>query len=169
MDRQCVIGVDFGTDSARAIIVDTYSADVVAEASMFYPRWEKKEYCDSGISQYRQHPRDYLEVLETILKEVTGQIDSMLKGTIVGIAIDTTGSTVCPVDQSGMPLAMLDEFSDDPDAMFHLWKDHPRPCLTLQVQKSCLTRVMPFMRPQALPSLTDSSVHSLPTARLRIL
>ena len=61
MDRQYVIGVDFGSDSARAIVVDACSAEVLAEASMLYPRWEKRKYCDSECSQYRQHPKDYLE------------------------------------------------------------------------------------------------------------
>lgn len=124
MDRQYVIGVDFGSDSARAIVVDACSAEVLAEASMLYPRWEKRKYCDSECSQYRQHPKDYLEVLEGVLKEVLDQVGSSGREKIAGIAVDTTGSTVCPVDEEGTPLAMLDAFLEEPDAMFHMWKDH---------------------------------------------
>lgn len=119
-----VIGVDFGSDSARAIIVNTHSAATIAEASMLYPRWSRKEYCDISVSQYRQHPRDHLEVLESILKIVIEKAGGSIADKIVGIAVDATGSTVCPVDKEGRPLALSEEFSDDPDAMFHLWKDH---------------------------------------------
>lgn len=124
MDRQYVIGVDFGSDSVRAIVVDACSAEAAAEASMRYPRWEKRRYCDSELSQYRQHPRDYLEALEAVLRDVAGQIGPSGRERVAGIAVDTTGSTVCPVDRKGTPLALLDAFADEPDAMFHMWKDH---------------------------------------------
>ncbi len=123
-DKRYVIGVDFGSDSARAIIVDLISARTIAEASKSYPRWKQRKYCDSDRFKYRQHPKDYLEVLEDILKKVLSELTDDQRCLVAGIAIDTTGSTVCPVDIEGTPLSLLPEFAEEPDAMFHLWKDH---------------------------------------------
>ncbi|MFR2212540.1 MAG: hypothetical protein ACLS61_01195 [Ruminococcus sp.] len=83
----------------------------------------KKKYCDDKISQYRQHPMDYLECMEFVLKKLLKEEPNKARN-VAGIAVDTTGSTVCPVNEAGIPLSLLKEFSEDPDAMFHLWKDH---------------------------------------------
>ena len=69
MGEQYVIGIDFGSDSVRAILVDTRSAQTLQTAVAEYPRWKEKKYCDDKISQYRQHPRDYLECMEFVLKK----------------------------------------------------------------------------------------------------
>lgn len=122
MKREYVIGVDFGSDSARAILADVYSGEICRESVVFYPRWRKGLYCNSVISQYRQHPLDYMEALtESVRNVASGAEDT---GSIKAIALDTTGSTPCPVDREGVPLALLPEFSDNPHAMFWLWKDH---------------------------------------------
>lgn len=118
-----VIGIDFGSDSVRAILVDVQTAKTLQMAVAEYPRWKEKKYCAPFIGQYRQHPLDYLECLEkVIVKVLKGTLDSAEK--VAGIAIDTTGSTVCPVDENGVPLALKKEFQENPEAMFHLWKDH---------------------------------------------
>lgn len=122
--RQLVVGIDYGSDSARAILVDARTGITVAESSMEYPRWKERKYCDSVIAQYRQHPLDYIEVLECIIRTVIAKAGEVAGCEIMGIAVDTTGSTVCPVDSEGLPLALLEEFAEEPDAMFHLWKDH---------------------------------------------
>ncbi|MDC7289072.1 ribulokinase [Blautia schinkii] len=123
MGAHYVIGIDYGSDSVRAILVDTQSAKTVDTAVAEYPRWREGRYCNDKISQYRQHPMDYLECLEMILKKLlVGR--RHLATEVVGIAVDTTGSTVCPVDEKGTPLAMKTGFEEEPDAMFHLWKDH---------------------------------------------
>ena len=123
MGAHYVIGIDYGSDSVRAILLDTQSAKTVATAVAEYPRWREGRYCNDKISQYRQHPLDYLECLEFVLKKILSA-HADLASQVAGIAVDTTGSTVCPVDQKGIPLALKEGFKEEPDAMFHLWKDH---------------------------------------------
>ncbi|HOA54141.1 MAG: ribulokinase [Clostridiaceae bacterium] len=121
--RNLVAGADFGSDSVRVIIIDALTGERVAKAVAYYPRWQKQMYCDAAANQFRQHPLDYIESFTACMREAMAQTGSR-KGDLCAIAVDTTGSTPCPVDDRCTPLAMLDEFSDDPDAMFHLWKDH---------------------------------------------
>ena len=124
MQDQCVIGVDFGTDSARAIVVDCQNGEILGEAQAPYPRWMESKYCEPEKNQFRQHPCDYLETLESCVKDAVKRAGDKTGKYIKGIAIDTTGSTPCPVNKQGTPLALLPEFAHNPNAMFHLWKDH---------------------------------------------
>ncbi len=119
-----VIGLDYGSDSARAVIVDATNGKELASSVKYYPRWVEGKYCSPAKNQYRQHPLDYLEVMEFIVKEALSQCGSGVAGNIVGISIDTTGSTPVFVDEDGTPLALKDGFKDNPNAMFVLWKDH---------------------------------------------
>ena len=114
------IGVDFGSDSVRAILVSS-GGKIISSHTHNYGRWAEGKFCDASKSIFRQHPLDYLEGLEAVLKAVLKESD---KSAVRGIAIDTTGSTPCAVDSSGTPLSLKVEFADDPDAMFLLWKDH---------------------------------------------
>ena len=123
MDKY-VIGVDFGTDSVRALIVDTQTGEEIASAVAYYRRWAQGLYCDPSRNQFRQHPLDYIEGLTESITEALSQVPANVRAQIVGIGIDTTGSTPCAVDREGTPLALLPEFSDNPNAMFVLWKDH---------------------------------------------
>lgn len=119
-----VIGIDFGTDSCRALVVKTASGEEIAGATAFYPRWKEGRYCDPSANQYRQHPLDYIESLVEVIHGVTGSLSPGEIARIVGLGIDTTGSTPCLTDKKGTPLALLPEFAEDPDGMFILWKDH---------------------------------------------
>ena len=121
MNHPLTIGLDFGTDSVRAILVDAVNGAILASAVHNYPRWSEGRYCDAASNQFRQHPLDYLESLEAVVK---GVMEGVAKERVVGIGVDTTGSTPCAVNREGVPLAMLPEFAADPDAMFILWKDH---------------------------------------------
>lgn len=124
MNANYCIGVDFGTDSVRSIIVDANSGEEVASSVHFYSRWRDGLYCDPTKNQFRQHPQDYIEGLEQTIKKCLVQAGSVVKRNIVAISVDTTGSTPVAVDESGTPLALLPYFSDNPNAMFILWKDH---------------------------------------------
>ncbi len=116
-----VIGLDFGSDSVRALLADAENGLELAAAVHEYSRWKKGSYCDPARNSFRQHPLDYLEGMESVIREVLKGQDA---SKVAGIGVDTTGSTPCPVDAHGLPLALLPGFADDPDAMFILWKDH---------------------------------------------
>jgi L-ribulokinase len=119
-----VIGLDFGTDSVRALIADADTGEEVATAVHPFTRWKEGRYCDPAGNRFRQHPRDHLEGLAATVREALAASPVGTAGRIAGITVDTTGSTPGPVDRAGTPLALMPEFAEDPDAMFVLWKDH---------------------------------------------
>ena len=119
-----VIGIDYGSDSVRAILIKAEDGQEIAQHTHYYQRWKEGKYCDPTRNQFRQHPLDYLEGLEATVKGCLSQAKNVMPEQIKGIAVDTTGSTPVAVDQSGTPLAMLPGFEENPNAMFILWKDH---------------------------------------------
>lgn len=123
-EKKYVIGLDYGSDSARAVIVDALTGEEVSSAVKHYPRWMEGKYCVPARDQYRQHPQDYIDVMEYIIKESLAQAGPEVAKNVVGMSFDTTGSTPVFVNEDGVPLAMLPEFAENPNAMFVLWKDH---------------------------------------------
>ncbi|MDR0544768.1 MAG: ribulokinase [Odoribacteraceae bacterium] len=123
MNNALVIGLDYGTDSCRAVLVDTATGEEIASSVQYYPRWAAGAYCDPESNRYRQHPLDYIDTLEASVKEVLGKCPGAA-ARVVGIAIDTTGSTPVLTNENGAPLALLPPFEENPNAMFVLWKDH---------------------------------------------
>ncbi len=118
------IGVDFGTDSVRALVVNTSNGEEMGTHVFEYPRWKAGKYCDPAKNQFRQHPLDYLEGLEASIRGALEQCPEGVPEKVGGISVDTTGSTPVAVDRSGTPLSLHEEFKDNPHAMFILWKDH---------------------------------------------
>lgn len=118
-----VIGLDYGTDSARAVLVSTEDGKVIAESVSNYSRWAQGKYCDNSAQMFRQHPLDYYESLKAVLH---GVLDSRpeIAAQVCGIGIDCTGATPCLVDSKLRPLALDPRYAENPDAMFVLWKDH---------------------------------------------
>ena len=124
MSSKYTIGLDYGTDSVRSLIVNVETGEEVASAVFNYPRWKKQMYCDAPKNQFRQHPQDYLEGLEYTIKEALKQTPAGVAENVVGISVDTTGSTPVAVDEKGVPLSLTPGFQENPNAMFVLWKDH---------------------------------------------
>ena len=104
MSKTYTIGVDFGTDSVRALIVNTKNGAEVAESVFSYPRWEEGKYCDLSKNQFRQHPKDYIEGLQSSVTGAVSQCSLEIASNIVGISIDTSGSTPVAVNEEGTPL-----------------------------------------------------------------
>lgn len=124
MTKKYVIGLDYGTDSVRSVVVDTDNGETVGTSVFEYPRWKKGLYCDPSANRFRQHPLDYIEGMENSVKEALKGLSADVTDNIVGITVDTTGSTPVAVDKEGVPLSLKPGFENDPDAMFVLWKDH---------------------------------------------
>ncbi|MFW5839390.1 MAG: ribulokinase [Planctomycetota bacterium] len=123
------IGLDYGTNSVRAILVRCADGAEVAAAVMEYPHGQAGIILspeDPNLA--RQHPADYVLGAETTIKQVLAEaaasVDGFDAAEVVGIGVDTTGSTPLPVDQAGRPLAFEDRFAKNPNAMAWLWKDH---------------------------------------------
>ncbi|WP_428741935.1 ribulokinase [Tenacibaculum sp.] len=118
-----VIGLDYGSDSVRAVLIDTQNGAELASEVFWYPRWKKQQFCNAGINQFRQHPLDHIEGLEHTIKSVISQ-SQVNPNAVVSICIDTTGSSPLPLTKDGTPLALVEGFKENPNAMMVLWKDH---------------------------------------------
>jgi L-ribulokinase len=118
-----VIGLDYGSDSVRAVLIDTKNGNEIASEVFWYPRWKQQQYCNSRINQFRQHPLDHIEGLEQTINSVIYQ-SKINPELIVSICIDTTGSSPLPITKDGTPLALVDDFKENPNALMVLWKDH---------------------------------------------
>lgn len=118
------LGLDYGSDSVRALLVDTANGQEVATTVVPYKRWNQGLYSEPAKNQFRQHPLDYLEGVEQAVRGLWEKAPAGAAEQVVGISFDTTGSTPVPVDSEGVALALKPEFAENPNAMFVLWKDH---------------------------------------------
>lgn len=123
------IGLDYGTNSVRCIVVDTSNGDEVSTAIYAYETGQDGIILDGADHNVaRQNPADYIKGIEVTVKDAISAAQKNNRGfrpeAIIGIGVDTTGSTPLPVDKDGTPLGLLDAFKDDPNAMAWLWKDH---------------------------------------------
>ncbi|HOV22336.1 MAG TPA: ribulokinase [bacterium] len=122
------IGLDFGTNSVRCVIVDWINGQVSGEAISNYISGIDGVIIDEKNPHFaRQNPSDWLICLEKVIKEAikkSKKENSFSIDKIIGIGVDTTGSTPLPVDENLTPLCFYPEFQNNPNAMAYLWKDH---------------------------------------------
>lgn len=122
------IGLDYGTNSVRALIVDTANGREVATAVWDYEHGDHGVILARDPHLARQHPADYIKGAEITLRKAVAAAVKNVKGfkaeQIVGLGVDTTGSTPLPLDAQGQPLAFDRRFAKNPNAMAWLWKDH---------------------------------------------
>lgn len=118
------LGLDFGSDSVRALVVNVRTGEEVASEVHDYNRWKKGMYCDATKNQFRQHPYDHVETMTKAVCSALTRTGDDIRTRVRSISVDTTGSTPCLVDTSVVPLCEKQEFQNNPNAMFMLWKDH---------------------------------------------
>jgi len=144
------LGLDYGTNSVRAVIVDLSDGGEIGSCVFDYPSGEAGILLDPADPNVaRQNPQDYIAGLEQVVSGAIEQAQaaesSFEARNIIGIGVDTTGSTPIPLDANGTPLAMLPQFKDNLNAMAWLWKDH-----TSHAEATRITQVAREMRPHYL-------------------
>lgn len=127
MSKKYSIGVDYGTQSGRAVLVDVLTGEVVAQATKEYTHGVMEEFLPDGTvlepDWAIEHPADYIEVLEVTIPKVLKETGIPAED-VVGMAIDFTACTMLPVDKEGMPLCFKEELKSVPHAWLKLWKHH---------------------------------------------
>src|SRR5512138_3613632 len=122
------IGLDYGTNSVRTLIVDVKNGREIATAVWNYAHGTRGVILSRDPNLARQHPADYVKGAEITIRAALAQARKTVRGfkpeQVIGIGVDTTGSTPIPVDMNGQPLAFDKQFADDPAALAWLWKDH---------------------------------------------
>jgi L-ribulokinase len=122
------IGLDFGTNSVRALIVNSADGSELATEVWEYRHGDSGVVLDTADSNVaRHHPEDYIQGTEAVIRsalQAAANKGEFKAQDVIGIGIDTTGSTPMPVDKNVLPLALKQEFSGNKDAMAWLWKDH---------------------------------------------
>jgi len=131
-----VIGLDFGSDSVRAVLFDVADGTELVRRVVAYPRWATGAYCDPVAHRYRQHPLDHLEAMT---QAITGLfVDAPeAAASVVGIGVDTTGSSPLPLGRDGRALGLDPAFAEDPDALCVLWKDHTAVAEAEEINRLC--------------------------------
>lgn len=149
MNSQFVLGLDYGTNSVRALLVNAATGEELADATWNYAHGTEGVILGRDPNLARQHPADYLMGAEKTIREVLEiarqKNADFSPAQVVGIGVDTTGSTPLPVDENGEPLAFKSEFADNPNALAWLWKDH-----TSTTEATRITELAKKLRPEYL-------------------
>jgi L-ribulokinase len=128
MSPKYAIGLDYGTNSVRTLLVNVANGREVATAVWGYEHGETGVILSRDPNLARQHPADYAKGAQLTIRKAVAHAAKTIRGfkpeQVIGIGVDTTGSTPLPVDQDGRPLAFQKKFANDPAAMAWLWKDH---------------------------------------------
>jgi L-ribulokinase len=128
VNNRYTIGLDYGTNSVRALVVDTANGREAGTAVWNYAHGTSGVILSRDPNLARQNPADYVTGAEITIKNALADAKKNARGfkpeQVVGIGADTTGSTPLPVDANGRPLAFQKKFTNNPAAMAWLWKDH---------------------------------------------
>ena len=120
------IGIDFGTEEARAMLVDM-NGNCVKDAAFRYPHGVMSEQLPDGTllrpGFALQHPQDYIDAIHTMLNRLSQEFPEKMKQ-VIGIGVDFTQCTMMPVDKMGQPLCFQEKYKSDPYAYAKLWKHH---------------------------------------------
>lgn len=145
--KKYTIGLDFGSLSCRGILVDTSDGRICAEATFTYPHGVMTEHLPDGTPLEGdvafQHPRDFREAMEEVIKEIVSKCDH--PENIVGIAADTTVSTVIALDGDFSPLCEKPEFVSRPQAFAKMWKHHGAAPMAKRVEQICIDQSRPYL------------------------
>lgn len=125
---QYVLGIDYGTLTARAILVEVETGKIVSTATKDYPHGVMDKFLPDGVTALPpdwalQHPRDYLDCLSFLIPEVL-RMAGVNSEQVIGIGTDATECTMIPIKKDGTPLCFLPEFSNNKHAYVKLWKHH---------------------------------------------
>lgn len=145
MSERLALGVDYGTNSVRAVLVDVDTGDEHGSSVWEYAHGESGVILDpKDVNLARQHPQDYID---GFVASVSGAMaaSGASPEQIVGIGVDTTGSTPIPVDGSGTPLALHARFANDPNAMAWLWKDHTSHAEAAEITELARSQGRPYL------------------------
>ncbi len=150
MNKRYALGIDYGTNSCRSLLIDLSDGREIGSAVFNYPSGESGILTDSRDPNVaRQNPQDYLDGLDAVvrgaLQQAASNIADFDASQVVGIGVDTTGSTVIPLHCDGTPLGLLPEFKDNLNAMVWLWKDH-----TSHEEAAEITKLGLEMRPEIM-------------------
>jgi L-ribulokinase len=148
--KRYALGIDYGTNSCRSLLIDLDNGAEVGSTVFNYPSGELGILLDARDPHIaRQNPQDYLDGLESVTRGALEQAKAKVTGfdpaQVVGIGIDTTGSTPIPVNQEGTPLGLLTEWESNLNAMVWLWKDH-----TGHAEAAEITKLGHKMRPNII-------------------
>ncbi|HEY3267024.1 MAG TPA: ribulokinase [Armatimonadota bacterium] len=149
MSNHYTLGLDYGTNSVRGLLVDVSSGEEIATSVFNYPHGEAGIILDpQDPNLARQHPGDYLAGAETVTNDVlhkAAKRPGFAPEQVIAIGVDTTGSTPIPVDAVNRPLAFQTSYAHHPAAMAWLWKDH-----TSHAEAAEITAAAEKARPQYL-------------------
>lgn len=140
-----VIGLDYGTDSVRAVLVNAKNGENITTSIYSYPRWQSGRYCKPDSFQFRHHPLDYVEGAEHTIRDIVDRYPSEV-AQVKAISVDTTASTPCLVDEHLVPLSLKERYKDNPDAMFVLWKDHTAEVESQEINRLCKAAKVNYAR-----------------------
>lgn len=149
MSKKYSIGIDYGTQSGRAVLIDVLNGDMIAQAVKEYTHGVMDEYLPDGTKLppdwALEHPQDYIEVLMLTIPAVLKE-SGVPKEDVIGISIDFTACTILPIDKEGTPLCFDDDLKGNPHAWLKLWKHHAAQPQANQLNKVAAERGEEFLK-----------------------